>query len=263
MASSELSDTGNLPNKETSAFDFEDDPVTVTSDREPRLKKVTSNIDFDNESSKLKVTREHKQVYTVVKEVRGAHECLEHGETDDFETDIAYILHSLSPKSSLNVRCLSATQLITKSCITAFRMHLRAHETLSKVLELLSDSADFPSLGLCTAALFFLLSRDRRKLELDRPWLELLNKLLVTKPDILNCKDYEKTLKKIKDSEDKLFSNTQSWVMDDLNASSLILESLLSWTNQNVKDEFKDCVRTSGGLEYVLNIGTFSKMIYD
>ena len=46
------------------------------------------------------------QLFTVVANVKQAHECQEHGETQEFEDDIEYIMDGLDDSQPLPVRCL-------------------------------------------------------------------------------------------------------------------------------------------------------------
>ena len=46
------------------------------------------------------------QLYTVVRNVKQAHECQEYGETQEFCDDIEYILDGLSDTQPLPTRCL-------------------------------------------------------------------------------------------------------------------------------------------------------------
>ena len=46
------------------------------------------------------------QLYTVVRNVRQAHECLEIGESQQFFDEVHYLLDSVKPSQPLGVRCL-------------------------------------------------------------------------------------------------------------------------------------------------------------
>ena len=46
------------------------------------------------------------QLYTVVRNVRQAHECLEIGESQQFFDEVNYLLDSVKPSQPLGVRCL-------------------------------------------------------------------------------------------------------------------------------------------------------------
>ena len=46
------------------------------------------------------------QLFTVVRNVKQAHECLEHGETQDFQDDVDYIMDGLDDTQPMSIRCL-------------------------------------------------------------------------------------------------------------------------------------------------------------
>lgn len=111
-----------------------------------------------------------------------------------------------------------------------FRMHLRARGKVAQVFKILSDAAQHPvsavllmawwrfsslihslvkpclfqNLALCTAALMYILSRDRLNMDLDRSCLELMIKLLEfdqecsAHQDQLTAKEVEKVKEKIR-----------------------------------------------------------------
>ncbi|ESO06517.1 hypothetical protein HELRODRAFT_160697 [Helobdella robusta] len=117
----------------------------------------------------------NNQQTQVVRDVKQAHECQESGETQEFEDDIEFIMDGLNPKQKLSISALS---LLSKCTSSVFRMHLRAHGTLSQVFKSLSDAPDCPALSLCVACLFFLMSRDRLFVDMERSSYELMLKLL-------------------------------------------------------------------------------------
>lgn len=47
-----------------------------------------------------------EQLFTVVRNVKEAHECQEHGETQEFHDDVDYILDGLQCSQPLATRCL-------------------------------------------------------------------------------------------------------------------------------------------------------------
>ncbi len=59
------------------------------------------------------------QLFTVVRNVKQAHEVLEHGETQDFDDDILYIMDCLSDKNRVSVRSLRSVHL--KISIVSFQ----------------------------------------------------------------------------------------------------------------------------------------------
>ena len=46
------------------------------------------------------------QLFTVVKNVKEAHECQEHGETQEFDDDIEYLLAGIESIEPMSTRCL-------------------------------------------------------------------------------------------------------------------------------------------------------------
>ena len=46
------------------------------------------------------------QLFTVVKNVKEAHECQEHGETQEFDDDIEYLLAGIEAVEPMSTRCL-------------------------------------------------------------------------------------------------------------------------------------------------------------
>ena len=46
------------------------------------------------------------QLFTVVRNVKQAHECLELGESQQFFDEMEYLMDSLQPQQPLSVRCL-------------------------------------------------------------------------------------------------------------------------------------------------------------
>ena len=68
-----------------------------------------------------------------------------------------------------------------------FRMHLRAHGTMSVLLKELKDAPKDAGLALCTATVLFVLSQDRLNMDMDRDSLELMLNLLDTDSRIKVC----------------------------------------------------------------------------
>ncbi|KAJ8685114.1 hypothetical protein QAD02_020907 [Eretmocerus hayati] len=80
------------------------------------------------------------QYYTVIKNVKKAHQIQESGEFQEFNDDIEYILDTLRENNPNPTRCLSAFRLASKCMIPAFRMHVRAHGTVTKFFRALHDA---------------------------------------------------------------------------------------------------------------------------
>ena len=54
------------------------------------------------------------QLFTVVRNVKQAHECQEHGETQEFKDDIEYIMDGVSDTMNESVRCLRWVSLMSE-----------------------------------------------------------------------------------------------------------------------------------------------------
>merc|ERR550532_3686051 len=88
-----------------------------------------------------------------------------------------------------------------------FRMHLRAHGTMSVLLKELKDAPKDASLALCASTVLFVLSQDRLNMDLDRDSLELMLNLLDTDSRIkdalegsgMNRRELEKNKQKVRD----------------------------------------------------------------
>lgn len=61
--------------------------------------------------------------------------------------EVEYLLDALQPLNPLSTRCLSAIQLAQKCVTPAFRMHVRAHGTVTKFFSALTDATKNQSLG--------------------------------------------------------------------------------------------------------------------
>lgn len=153
----------------------------------------------------LKCRKEDKELYTVVQHVKHFNDVVEFGENQEFTDDIEYLLSGLKSTQPLNTRCLSVISLATKCAMPSFRMHLRAHGMVAMVFKTLDDSQHHQNLSLCTAALMYILSRDRLNMDLDRASLDLMIRLLELEQDassakLLNEKDMNKIKEKSEDS---------------------------------------------------------------
>ncbi|XP_072165383.1 wings apart-like protein homolog [Diadema setosum] len=209
----------------------------------------------------LKCKRDEKKLYTVVRHVKGASDCQESGESQQFADDIEYLLDGLKNSENTGTRCLSAMSFVEKCAIPSFRMHMRAHGTIAKVFGALQDAAQDPSLGLCTAGLMYMLSRDRLNMDLDRESLWLLVRLL-SKDTGHRAKHLEAAqLSEYHKAQEKLWavfsdlpkaSNTLGDIeCSDLSNGYLAMESLLSLTSRRAGEWFKEELRLAGGLEHI------------
>ncbi|XP_022111890.1 wings apart-like protein homolog [Acanthaster planci] len=209
----------------------------------------------------LKCDKQEKGLYTVVQHVKQATQCQESGESQQYADDIEYLRDGLDPMVSTSTRCLSTLSLVEKCAVPAFRLHLRAHGTISKLFAALRDADHFPSLALCTAGLMYMLSRDRLNMDLDRDSLGLLVRLLSVESEMsqddwseIKKQDYDRTKEKLRSILQEVPSTctmAKDLDLDGLSSEYLAMESLLSLTSRRAGEWFKEELRQFGGLEHI------------
>ncbi|XP_069124106.1 wings apart-like protein homolog isoform X2 [Argopecten irradians] len=217
----------------------------------------------DEAYTSVHVSKEHKELYTVVKNVKQAHECQEYGETQEFADDVEYLLAGLQEGQPMSTRCLSCTGLAQKCILPAFRMHLRAHGTVAKIFSSLQDACTDPSLALCTALLMFMLSRDRLNMDLDGDSLDLMLKLLgVDNQEQLSATitaSGKRALNRNRARVGEVYmqlqmeSGTKLPDMESVSTGNLAMESLLSLTSRRAGEWFKEELRTLGALDHIVD----------
>ncbi|XP_071986591.1 wings apart-like protein homolog isoform X2 [Engystomops pustulosus] len=218
---------------------------TVTIPTQPYQDMVTA----------LKCRKEHKELYTVVQHVKHFNDVVEFGENQEFTDDIEYLLSGLKSNQPINTRCLSVISLATKCAMPSFRMHLRAHGMVAMVFKTLDDSQHHPNLALCTAALMYILSRDRLNMDLDRASLDLMIRLLEMEQDTTSRHMNEKDMNKIKEKIRKLCETVHNKHLDleNITTGHLAMETLLSLTSKRAGDWFKEELRLLGGLDHIVD----------
>lgn len=219
---------------------------TVTIPTQPYQEIVTA----------LKCRKEDKELYTVVQHVKHFNDVVEFGENQEFTDDIEYLLSGLKSTQPLNTRCLSVISLATKCAMPSFRMHLRAHGMVAMVFKTLDDSQHHQNLSLCTAALMYILSRDRLNMDLDRASLDLMIRLLELEQDASSAKLLnEKDMNKIKEKIRRLCETVHNKHLDleNITTGHLAMETLLSLTSKRAGDWFKEELRLLGGLDHIVD----------
>ncbi|XP_013928117.1 PREDICTED: wings apart-like protein homolog [Thamnophis sirtalis] len=219
---------------------------TVTLPTQPYQEIVTA----------LKCRKEDKELYTVVQHVKHFNDVVEFGENQEFTDDIEYLLSGLKSNQPLNTRCLSVISLATKCAMPSFRMHLRAHGMVAMVFKTLDDSQHHQNLSLCTAALMYILSRDRLNMDLDRASLDLMIRLLELEQDSSSSKLLnEKDMNKIKEKIRRLCETVHNKHLDleNITTGHLAMETLLSLTSKRAGDWFKEELRLLGGLDHIVD----------
>uniref|UniRef100_A0A3B3YL85 Wings apart-like protein homolog n=1 Tax=Poecilia mexicana TaxID=48701 RepID=A0A3B3YL85_9TELE len=205
----------------------------------------------------LKCRKEDKELYTVVQHVKHFNDVVEFGENQEFTDDFEYLETGLKSSQPLNTRCLSIISLATRCAMPSFRMHLRARGKVAQVFKMLSDAPQHPNLALCTAALMYILSRDRLNMDLDRACLELMIKLLELDQDYSGDQDQltAKEVAKVKEKIRKLCETVHNKHLDleNITTGHLAMEALLSLTSKRAGDWFKEELRLLGGLDHIVD----------
>ncbi|MED6250725.1 hypothetical protein ATANTOWER_007028 [Ataeniobius toweri] len=241
-----------------------DDGVFKAPPPPPKVTKcVTVPTDpYQDTVTTLKCHKTHKELYTVVQHVKHFNDVVEFGENQEFTDDFEYLTTGLKSGQPLNTRCLSVISLATRCAMPSFRMHLRARGKVAKVFKTLNDAPQLPNLALCTAALMYILSRDRLNMDLDRSCLDLMIRLLEldqdqgagTGPDS-SVQFSAKELAKIKEKIRKLCDTVHNKHLDlqNITTGHLAMETLLSLTSKRAGDWFKEELRLLGGLDHIVD----------
>ena len=262
-----------------SGFDFDEDPGPQAGPSE--LSKLTrvasvpggagsnpgeSSSDPFGDPGEIvgyKCPKGQKDYYTVIKNVKKAHQIQDSGEFQEFNDDVDYILEGLGKHNNLSTRCLSTVTLASKCMEPGFRMHLRAHGTVTKFFNELQDAPENSSLALCAATVLFVLSQDRLNMDLDRDSLELMLNLLDTDSKIkdaldgagMNRRELEKNKQKVMDlvAAMKAKGHAINLCLDHISADYLSMETLLSMTSKKAGEWFKEELRELGGLDHLVS----------
>jgi len=262
-------ETPSIDSYDDSEFDSE--PVNSESDMSfapSKLTRVatypTNNTGLDEEGdlvTQVKCPKSYKEYFTVIKNVKKAHEMNDLGEYQEFNDDVDYISDGMKPKNSTAARCLAAISLAVKCMKPNFRMHLRAHGEVSKFFVELKDAPSNPSLALCTSTILFVLSQDRLNMDMDRDSLELMLNLLDTDCNIkdalegsgLDKRELAKNKQKVIDICTEMQSKGHAGTLnlDKISADHLAMETLLSMTSKRAGEWFKEELRELGGLGHL------------
>ena len=262
----------------SSSLDFDDNDfnegtaeIPFSSNRLVRVPTVTggggsSSIPgFDEtlqEVVSVKCPKAEKTYYQVIKKTKKAHQIQDSGEFQEFNDDVEYIQEGLGSHNNLSTRCLSTVTLASKCMEPPFRMHLRAHGTVTKFFQELKDAPENPSLALCTSTVLFVLSQDRLNMDLDRESLELMLNLLDTDSRIkdaldgagLSKRELEKNKSKVQElvAAMKAKGRATNLSLDHISADHLAMETLLSMTSKRAGEWFKEELRELGGLDHLV-----------
>merc|ERR1712141_725070 len=150
-----------------------------------------------------------------------------------------------------STRCLSTLTLASKCMEPPFRMHLRAHGTVTKFFAELKDAPKNPSLALCTSTVLFVLSQDRLNMDLDRD--SRIKDALDGAG--LNPRELEKNKSKVQElvAAMKAKGRATNLSLDHISADHLAMETLLSMTSKRAGEWFKEELRELGGLDHLVS----------
>lgn len=186
--------------------------------------------------------------------IRKAHQCHDSGESNQLDTDIEYFIESLDKeKNKIDIRCLSLLGLAKKIMSSEYRMHLRAHDDMPRIISALKDAPNDPTLALSCATLLFVHNQDKMSSDIDKEALELMLKLLKVR---FNIDEIEK---KHKDSVLELFKQMQEnghakhLKVADINPSTISEVTLLGLNSKRAGSWFKEELRLLKGLDFILN----------
>ncbi|KAM3912544.1 wings apart-like protein homolog isoform 2-T2 [Leptodactylus fuscus] len=257
LPSAPASKAQSAPTKPSETSAPKDDGVFKAPAPPPKVIKTVTipTQPYQDMVTALKCRKEHKELYTVVQHVKHFNDVVEFGENQEFTDDIEYLLSGLKSNQPINTRCLSVISLATKCAMPSFRMHLRAHGMVAMVFKTLDDSQHHPNLALCTAALMYILSRDRLNMDLDRASLDLMIRLLEMEQDTTSRHMNEKDMNKIKEKIRKLCETVHNKHLDleNITTGHLAMETLLSLTSKRAGDWFKEELRLLGGLDHIVD----------
>ncbi|KAG7513066.1 hypothetical protein JOB18_046580 [Solea senegalensis] len=254
-----LSSSGSSSSSSKDSNSHKDDGLFKAPPPPPKVIKsetIPTRLNQDIVTA-LKCRKEHKELYTVVQHVKHFNDVVEFGENQEFTDDFEYLETGLKSTQPLNTRCLSIISLATRCAMPGFRMHLRARGKVAQVFKMLSDAPQHPNLGLCTASLMYILSRDRLNMDLDRACLELMIKLLELDQDYSAHQDQltAKEVAKVKEKIRKLCETVHNKHLDleNITTGHLAMETLLSLTSKRAGDWFKEELRLLGGLDHIVD----------
>jgi len=199
----------------------------------------------------VRVKRNEKELFQVVKNTKQAYQCLEYGETQKYKDDLEFLLEGLQKCHKLMTRCLSAIELAKKCLSPNFRMHIKAHGIVEAIFDVLQDALENESLAFCTSAVLFVLANDKLMVDFDDKIIGLILKLITKKYEEVKTKEFEKLIQKIKNLfEKEEYSNI---ALDELDATTLARETLLSLTSRQTGQWFKKEIRVQCGLDHIID----------
>lgn len=195
------------------------------------------------------------------------HMSFEHGrplvasppKVDPFQI-VQRILGELKSFNPIATRISAAIELASECTKPVFVDYIRANEIAKKVFVALRDASQSQSLGLCTATIMFLLSRENFDVHFDADSLKLMLALGKCEEDPGKClNENGLTVEQSNDTTCKIseiFGRIQDKAKstEEISIKDVVSEILL--TNRSkaaTMDWFKNEMRKSGGIDFILN----------
>ncbi|KAH9528806.1 hypothetical protein DERF_002721 [Dermatophagoides farinae] len=230
-------------------------PAPVVVARQPK-KKIFSNREHvaTEQEKKPANNDDNDDSYIKLKRIKKAHQCYELGEFKQFDGDIKYYLSGIVSTNPNSMRCLSILGLTQQTMRPEFRMHLRAHDDMPRIIKALMDAPQDSNLALCTACLMFVYNQDQFTMDIDPNALSLMLELLETRSDECNQVE-EKHRCKVRSlvEEMKNKGHAQYLKLAEITAGNLAMETLLGLTSKRAGDWFKVELRRMKAIDFIVN----------
>ncbi|CAF3419683.1 unnamed protein product [Rotaria socialis] len=233
----------------------------IKSRSSDNIRAIATTI-IENGKTKLVCPRGQKKMYTIVPNIRQPTTCEELGETQSYIDDMEYLLAGFQSDKLLSSRCLSAVKFAELCVKPSFRMHLRTESALDRVLDLLKDAPELPSLNLCTAFILYVLSSDTLTSGISSSTVRLMIELVSKSPQKNSIDDDE-----YKKMQQRILSIIHQSLQDDIfykqrfNTCDIILETFVNISRSHLKEWLRNEARTLNGFD--LMIDAISSIVQD
>lgn len=226
------------------------DEFDMDLEDQPPAGATSSNADKKNGHE----NDEDPDQFIKLKRIKKAHQCHDLGETEQFDEDIKYYLSGIVATNTNSMRCLSIIGLAQNAMRPEFRMHLRAHDDMPRIIKALMDAPQDPNLAICTATLMFVYSQDRLTMDIDPNALSLILDLLETRSDECHQAEEKHRVKLEKLVEEmKNKGHAKYLKLTEITAGKLAMETLLGLTSKRAGDWFKVEFRKMKGIDFIVD----------
>ncbi|CAF1351768.1 unnamed protein product [Rotaria sordida] len=235
--------------------------LVVKSKSTDSIRTTTTTI-IENGKTKLICPRDQKKMYTIVPNIRQPTTCEELGETQSYIDDMEYLLAGFQSDKLLGSRCLSAVKFAELCVKPSFRMHLRTESALERVLDLLKDAPEVPSLNLCTAFILYVLSSDTLTSGINLSTVRLMIELVHKSPSktFIDDEEYKKMKQRILTIINQSLQH-DIFYEERFNTYDIILETFVNISRNNLKEWLRNETRTLNAFD--LMIDAISSIVQD